>query len=268
MNRLFAVSVLALALVPAVSSALEISNIRPRYGPYGATRTDLDCLAKDVLVITYDISGLTVDPKTSKAKYSTTLELLDANKKVIFSKDTTNEPMLQLGGGKMPGDLFVQIGAKQAPGKYTIRLTVTDRLDKNKGNAAKVFSYPYEVVKDKFGLIGVSAPAVGIPGLPYAAEFALANFTLDKKDQPKGDVSIRVLDEKGNVVDSVKHVLPADLPAGTDLKENNVLPFRHPVYLNRPGRFTLEILAEDKLGGSKVELRYPFNVIDLNSVSK
>jgi hypothetical protein len=268
MNRLFAVSLLVIAVSPAVSPALEISNIRPRYGPYGAVRTDLKCLAKDVLVITYDISGLAVDPKTSKAKYTTTLELFDAKGTKVFGKDTTNEPMLQLGGGKMPGDLFVQIGAKQAPGKYTIQLTVTDRLEKNAAMAAKKFTYPYEVVADKFGLIGVSAPTMGIPGLPYATEFALANFTLDKNSQPKAEVTIRVLDEKGTVVDSVKHLLPADLPPGTDLKENNVLPFRNPVYLNRAGNFTVEITAEDKLGTSRTELRYPFTVIDLKTFSK
>lgn len=266
MNRLLVASVFGVALLPGICSALEIDNIKPRYGPYGAVRDgNLKVVPKDVLVITYDLSGLTVDPKSGKAKYITTLELLNDEKKVVFSKETTNEPILQLGGGKMPGDLFVQVGAKQAPGKYTIRLTVTDKLDKNK-DPGKKFSYPYEVLPDKFGMAGVSAPAIGVPGLPYATEFALVNFTLDKKNQPKGEVNIRVLDEKGKEVDSVKHVLPIDLPAGVDLTDANIIPFRHPIYLNRPGRFTVEISAEDKLGNTKVEMRYPFTVIDINAL--
>jgi hypothetical protein len=268
MNRLLVASVLVVGLLPGMGAALEISNIKLRYGPYGATRTELPLkvLPKDVLVITYDLSGLSVDAKTGKAKYITTLELLNADKKVIFSKDTTNEPILQLGGGKMPGDLFVQVGAKQAPGKYTIHLKVTDKLEKNPNKAGSEFNYPYEVLPDKFGLAGVSAPAIGVPGLPYAAEFALVNFTLDKKNLPKGEVNVRVLDEKGKEVDAVKHILPVDLPAGVDLTEANILPFRHPIYLNRPGRFTVEITAEDKLGNTKVEMRYPFTVIDINAL--
>ncbi len=275
MNRLLVASVLVVGLLPGMSAALEINNIKARYGPYGAARGDRKYLPKDVIVITYDLSGLNVDAKTGKTKYITKLELLDEQKldkkgmpTVIFGpKETTNEPILQLGGGKMPGDLFVQVGAKQTPGKYTIRLTVTDKLEKNANLAASVFSYPYEVLPDKFGLVGVSAPAVGVPGVPYAAEFFLVNSALDKKNQPKGDVNIRVVDEKGKTVDSVKHVLPIDLDIA-NVPDLTMIPFRHPIYLNRPGRFTLEISAEDKLGNAKVQMSYPFTVIDINAVTK
>ncbi len=273
MNRLLVAAVLAIGLQPGLCTAVEISNIRARYGPYGAVRpTDLKCLPKDVIVITYDISGLTVDPKSGKANYTTTLELIDekdkdGKAKVLFKKDTDNEPVLQLGGGKMPGDLFVQVGEKQTPGKYIIRLKLVDKLDKNKGNG-KSFDYPYEVLPEKFGMVGVSAPAIVAPGVPYAAEFFLVNFMLDKKGDPKGEVVIRVLDEKGKEVDSVKHVLPIDLPAGANLANANIVPFRHPIYPNRPGRFTVEITAEDRLGKSKVQLSYPFTVIDINALGK
>jgi hypothetical protein len=266
MNRLLVASALVVGLLPGICPALEITNIRPRYGPFGAARTDVKCLRKDVLVITYELSDLTVDTKSGKAKYSMKLEQVDAKGVVVFTDSSTNEPVLQLGGGKMPGALVVQAGAMQAPGKYTARLTVTDLLEKNKDKAARSFEYPYEILPDKFGFVGVSAPAFGVAGTPYAAEFFLANFTLDNKNQPKADVNIRVLDEKGKEVDSVKHVLPADLGADADLVKLNMVPFRHPIYLNRPGRFTVEITAEDKVGKTKVELRYPFTVIDINTV--
>jgi len=269
MNRLLVASVLVVGLLPGVCAALEISNVLPRYGPYGATRPNLKCLPKDVIIITYDLAGLTVD-KSGKAKYTTLLEILNDKQKVIFSNETTPEPKLQLGGGKMPGELNVQVGAKQAKGNYTIRITVTDLLDKNKANAGKTFSYPYEVLPDTFGLAAVRAPAFGVVGTRYAPEFALANWTLDKKNQPKGEVSIRVLDAKGAEVDFVKHSLPAyllDLPP-IDLTEVNAVPFSHLIYLNRPGRFTVEISAEDKLGNTKVQMSYPFTVIDTTAVAK
>lgn len=267
MTRLLA-ALFFVAVLPALCPAVEIDNIRPRYGPFGAVREGkLKCVHMDVLVITYDLSGLAVD-KAGKAKYVTLLELVDSKNTVIFSKETPNEPVLQLGGSKMPGDLFVQVGAKQAPGKYTIRLTVTDKLEKNANIAAKKFEYPYEVLGEKFGLAGVSAPAFGIVGTRYVPEFAVANFTLDKKGQPKAEVNIRLLDEKGNQLDTVKYSLPADLPESVDLAKLNLAPFQYPLYLNRAGRFSLEITAEDKLGNTKTSLSYPFTVMDINSVAK
>jgi hypothetical protein len=267
MNRLLVVaSVLVVGVWPGVSAALEISNVVPRYGPLGAVRAKLECLPKDVIIITYDLADLTVDAKSGKAKYTILMELLNAEGKVLSTDKNTYEPMLQLGGGKMPGDLVVQVGAKQAPGKYTIRLTVTDELDKVKANAGKQFSYPYEVVPDKFGLAAVRAPAFGWPGGPNVIEFAVVNFALDKKNQAKGEVSIRIFDAKGKQVDAVQFFLPADVPEGANLKQVNVVPIRYPIFMNRPGRFTVEIAAEDKLGNAKAEMRYSFNVIDINAM--
>lgn len=269
MNRLLVASVLFVGLLPGMSAAVEISNIKARYGPYGAVRIrPLKCVQMDVIVMTYDLSGLNADAKTGKAKYTTFLELLNPKGDVIFSKETTNEPIMQLGGGKMPGDLFVQIGDKQLPGKYTIRMTVTDKLEKNGNLAKKAFEEEYQVLGAKFGMVGVSAPAFGVTGTRYIPEFALVNFKLDKKGLPKGEVNIRILDEKGKQVDAMKYDLPADLPEMSDLSKVNFAPFQHQLYLNRAGHFTVEISAEDKLGEAKVGLTYPFTVIDINTLGK
>mgnify|MGYP001796383315 CR=1 FL=1 len=67
------------------------------------------------------------------------------------------------------------------------------------------------------------------------------------------------------VAPAVKIVLPRDMPQGTDLTEANFVPLTYPIFLNRPGRFTVEIQAHDKLGNRKAELRYPVNVLDVNS---
>jgi len=41
-----------------------------------------------------------------------------------------------------------------------------------------------------------------------------------------------------------------------------------PIYLNRPGRFTIEILAEDKTANKRFELRYPLTVLDAMVIGK
>ena len=262
MNRLLFAAFVALGVFPDLAAALEIKNIRPCYAPFGATRYNLKLLPGDVLFITYDLDGLATDPKSGKTNYETTLELLDANDKVLYKKPTTNEVVPQLGAGRMPGDLHVIMGAQQAPGKYSVKLTVHDKV----GKEAKAFSYPFEVVPQTFGFVGVSAPAVGFPGQHYVTGFGLVNLATDAKKMPKCEINIKILDDKGNAVaQSVLIELPRDMPEGIDLGQANFVPLQYPIYLNRAGRFTIDIQAHDKFGNKKAELRYPVTVLDVNS---
>lgn len=256
-------AVLALGLMPGLAGALELKNVRPSYGPLGAYRTDLKCLPGDVLFLTYDIEGLTFD-KTGKASYLTTLELVDSGNKVIFKKDTPNEVVAQLGGTRMPGDLHVIMSPKQAAGKYSIRLTVQDKV----ANQAKAFKYDFEVVPESFGFIGVSAPAVGFPGQQYISTFALVNMGLDAKKQPNVDVTMRVLDDKGSpVAKAMTLSLPAAIPEGVDIQKENFVPLNYPLYLNRVGTFQIDVVAVDKMSNKQVQLRYPLTVIDITSIA-
>src|SRR5262249_20690927 len=162
-------------------------NVRPAYGPLGATRLNTKCVPGDSLFITYDIEGLKIG-KNLRANYMTTLELIDSTGKTAFKKDTPNDVALQLGGTRMPGDLFVILPPSQKPGKHKIRLTVKDNL----ANETKSFEYPFDVIAPEFAFVGVSAPAVGFPGQSYVATFAIVNMALDAKSQPKVAVTMNV----------------------------------------------------------------------------
>lgn len=262
MHRLFVIAMCAVCFAPASSYGVDIKNIRPCYGPLGATRYEAKCLPGDVLFMTYDLEGLAVDKTTGKASYVTILELIDSDQKVLFKKETPNDVMPQLGGTRMPGDLHVIMAPKQAPGKYFIKLTVHDKLGKD----AKAFKYDFVVMPETFGIVGVSAPAIGFPGQHYVTGFGLVNLALDKMNQPKANVSIRILDAAGAAVTTpVQMVFPQDLPMDTDLSKGNFVPLTFPIYLNRVGRFTVEVIATDVAGNRKAELRYPMTVIDLNT---
>lgn len=265
MNRLLVPALLALGFVPSLSSAVEIKNIRPCWGPFGATRFQAKCLPGDILFITYDIEGLEIDPKTKKASYDTTLELLDAGDKdkVLYKNPTPNEVIPALGGARMPGDLHVIMSPKQKPGKYSIRLTINDKI----GKQAKAFRYDFEVVPEAFGLIHVGAPAVQFTGVHYFLQFKLVNMALDAKTkQPDAELTIRILDENNKeVAEPTKNNFPKDIPEGTDLQVSNVVALQYPIYLNRAGRFTVEVMAKDKNGKTTAELRYPLTVLEISS---
>jgi hypothetical protein len=265
MNRLLVIALFALGFLPNLVDAVEIKNIRPCYAPFGATRLEAKCLPGDALFLTYDIENLTL--KDGKASYVTTLELLDDKGKAIFKKETENNVVPQLGGARMPGDLHVIMGSAQPAGRYAIKLTVNDVFGKD----AKAFQYNFDVLPPRFGFVGVSAPAIGFPGQHYVTGFALVNLAIDPKNkQPNAEVTIRVYDEKdkAKAISEVKMLLPRDMPENTDLDKANFVPLTYPIYLNRVGRYNIEILAHDKHGNAKAELRYPLTVVDVTGFTK
>ena len=264
MLRVFSLALTALCLVTASAPALELKNVRPCYGPLGATRTDTKCMPGDSLFITYDIEGLKIDEKTGRASYNTKLELIDGTNKVAFTKDTPNDVAPQLGGTRMPGDLFVILPRSQAPGKHRVRLTVTDKLAKD----SKTFDYFFDVVAPGFGFVGITAPAVGFPGQSYVASFALVDMTLDAKKQPNVDIVMRVYEQTGKnlVAPPIYSNLPKDLPEEIDLKKENFVPMQFPIYLNRTGSFIIEVMAQDKIAKKTIQLRYPLTVLDIAGV--
>jgi hypothetical protein len=261
----FVVSLAALlALLPASARALEFKNVRPSYGPLGATRQDTRCLPGDILFISYEIHGLKLDTKVKKAVYRTLLEVFDNSKppKTIFQKETPNEVIPQLGGTMIPGDLHVIMGRNQAPGNYHVRLTVEDVQAKD----MKSFVRTFELLPQSFGIVGVTAPAVAFPGQPYMAQFAIVDLGLDTSKSPKAKVEMKILDESGTPVsDPIVNNFPQDLTDNTDLKKENFVGMNFPIFPNRPGRFTIEISATDSVAQKTASIRYPLTVLDIAS---
>jgi hypothetical protein len=263
MNRLFLTVLLALCFFPSWSSAVDIKNIRKCYGPLGAKREDNKCLPGEIFFMSYDIDNLSLD-KTGKASLTTTFEFIDPQQKVIFTKDTPKDVVPQLGGARIPGDVHVILSTKQAPGTYKIRVTITDKVSKQ----AKAFEQPIEVMAPTFGFVAAMSRAVGVAGDPagHVTSFGLVNLTLDAKKQPNATVTIRILDEAGkDVTPATELVMPRDMPEDTDLEKANFVPTTFPIFLNRPGRFTVDVLANDKNGKKTAKLSFPLTVLDVGS---
>jgi hypothetical protein len=254
-----------LLAVPGSASALELKNFRPCYAPFpfGATRTDAKCLPGDFLFFTYDIEGLKFDDKTGKASYVTVVEVFDPKQARVFGpKETPGEFVPQLGGSRMPGDLHVQMGRSQKPGKYMVKLTVQDRHSKEQ----KSIQYQFDLLPPSFGIAGVEAPAIGFTGQHHATMFVLIDMGLDDKKLPNVEVTMRVLDETGKAVaPPVISTMPRDLPVEANLEKDNFVPMRYPLYLNRPGRFTIDIHAKDKISNREARLTHPLTVLEFTS---
>jgi hypothetical protein len=264
MNRLLVPALLLGCCFPSWSSAMDIKNIRKCYGPLGATRLDNKCLPGDLFFMTYDIEDLALD-KTGKASISTTFEFIDPQDKVIFTKATPKDVVPQLGGARVPGDVHVILGPKQAPGKYKIKVIIEDKVSKQR----KAFEQPIEVLAPTFGFVGAISPAVGLSGQPigHVTSFGLVNLTLDGKQQPNATLKIRILDAAGkDVTPATEFEFPKDLPEDTDLQKGNFVPITFPVFLNRPGRYTIDVQANDKHGKKTATLNFPLRVLEVGDV--
>src|SRR5690242_2892406 len=120
MKRLLVAAVFLAGVMPAVSRAVDLKNVRACYGLMGATRHDNKACKLwlgDSLFMAYDIEDLALDSKNGKASYVTILEMTDPQGTKTLLNRTPNEVIPQLGGRSMPGDLNIFTGLKQKPGK-------------------------------------------------------------------------------------------------------------------------------------------------------
>jgi len=109
------------------------------------------------------------------------------------------------------------------------------------------------------------APAFGVVGGNHLLQFGLIELPLDKNSDPSVDITFRVLDEgsKKPVAKPVFMTFPKDLPDGVNLKKQNFAPVQFPMYLNRPGRFIVDVDIAEKLNKKNIKMQFPLNVIEL-----
>jgi len=252
-------------LCTAPVHALELKNPRAVYGLFGPERTDKKFLPGDVLHLTFDIADIQVDPKTGMARYHIAIDLFDGKGALTFNRGKNNEDALSLGGNQLPGLAEVLIGTDQPPGKYTLKVTVKDLL----GKSAKDLTYDFEVQPETFGFVRLFTTVAGLTGNTYKANFAVTAMGRDDKKKPNVEVQIRVLDEAGKPLQAHPFTMniPKDLPDEV-LSKIDTLPhleLEFPLFLNRPGRFTIEMEGIDHIAKKTARVRFPLTVVDAAS---
>jgi hypothetical protein len=257
---------LAAALTPAQPPAggLQLTNVRLTVGELGPARKDSKLLPGDVLFVAFDIEGLTIEPD-GKTLYTIGMEVTDAANKLVFKQDPREmRDLVPLRGGKLPGRAFITAGLDQPAGAYSIKLTVSDP----KAKSTNSFSVKFEVLRPDFGLVAVNptrdergaivAPAAGAVGEYLWLQFTVVGFGRDTATkQPNVEFTVEFLDEKGQPTlgQPIKHVQNA----GVDEKDA-VFGQRFPVYLSRPGRFTVRVSALDKVTNKRAQFELPIRL--------
>jgi hypothetical protein len=251
-----------LSLTPAQADGLRLTNIRATYGVLGVTRTSTKVLPGDRVVLSFDIEGVQPDD-SGKVQYSIGMEVADANGKVRFKQDPKDrEAQNSLGGNSLPAFASLQVGMDLPAGDYTVKVTVTDRV----ARVSQSFARTFTVLDKGFGLVRlatsadadaqVPAPFVG-PGQSLWVNFSAVGFGRDANGQPDIEVALRVLDADGRPTMAKPFTgrVNADVP-----KKAELVPMQFMLDLNRPGKFSVELRATDKLTGKEATLTFPLTV--------
>jgi hypothetical protein len=252
----------ALGLAPNQPGPLQLTNARATYGFLGATRADNKLLPGDMYFVTFDIENLSV--KNGKALYKMRMEFLNAKGKPEFSKDPEDlESTISLGGNRMPAYASAEVGTETAPGEYTLKVEVTDRST----NKSETLVRKFEVLPKAFGLVRVHMtsalgqgpmPPLAVVGQSLFLNGAAVHFQRDKDSkQPNVVVEMNILDDKGTPT----LPKPQKVEYTKDVDEKVIgLPVNLLVELNRPGKFTVELQATDRIANKTTKVSLPLQV--------
>jgi hypothetical protein len=211
----------------------------------------------------FDIEGISVDDD-GKVRYSTVLEVNDASGKVLFKQaPQKSEAKMSLGGNRVPAYAQISVGLNTPPGDYGCKITVKDLIsgkEKSITRSAKVAAKDFALVRTAVSvdLDGQYPVIVYASGQGIWVSCSAVGFERDRTSkQPNVQFEIRVLDERGEPI----HRKPTINSVNKDvLEQASAVPMAFPLSLNRPGKFTVELLANDQISGKKAKTSFPITV--------
>ena len=261
---------IALALLagtPAQPAELKLTNVRLTVGELGPPREGSKLLPGDILFIAFDIDGVTIDDE-GNAKYTMGYELIDAAGKTKVEQKREIVDDIPLRGNKLPARAYVFVGLEDAPGNYSCKLVVTDPKTK----LSATLSVKFEVAKKDFAVVAVRtshdpnnerpAPTSGQVGQSLFVHFAVVSFERDPKTkQPDVEMLFQFYDEKGTPLlkEPRKHI--QDAMSALPVKDTDgAFTLHFPLFLNRPGKFVVEMKATDRVSKKAFTYKLPVTV--------
>lgn len=244
---------------------LSLTHVRSTLGLLGPERSSETVSPGDILFVAFNIEGISVDDQ-GMVRYSTALEVSDPSGKVLFRRaPVKSEAKISLGGNRVPAFAQISVGPDTPPGDYGYKITIKDLLS-GKSNSIKGSA---KVAGKDFALVqtSVSSDIDGqYPVIVYAAgqgiwvHTSAVGFGRGDGKQPHVAFSLRVLDQSGKSIydKPLTNTISKDVP-----EKSPVIPMAFPLSLNRPGKFTVELLASDEIGRKKSKISFPITVYEV-----
>ncbi|MBM3981294.1 MAG: hypothetical protein FJ304_13595 [Planctomycetes bacterium] len=265
------------------AAGLKLTNVRLTVGELGPTRDGNKVLPGDVLFIAFDADGMTINDQ-GIARYTIELEVTNAAGMRILPDPKEPKPkpreqadFVPLRGNKMPLRAFITAGLDQPAGTYTCKINVADLA----GKTSAELSVKFEVVKRDFGIVAVyttndgkgevSAPTTGQVGQSLFVNFSIVTFERDAKfKQPDVEFAFQLYEGANALLVNAKNEpTPVkdyqDAKSPTPVKETDAaFAKQFPLFMNRPGKFVLEITATDRVSKKTAVYKLPVTVTGPN----
>jgi hypothetical protein len=258
---------------PAQPAELKLTNVRTTVGELGPAREVTKLLPGDVLFIAFDVEGVTINAE-GVAQYSMMMEVTNsAGARILPPPNEKLEPrelseFVPLRGNKIPARAFVNAGLDMAAGTYNCKVTVADLKTK----ASASLNLKFEVAKKDFGIVAVwtsydsrgemPAPTTGQVGQSLYIQFSIATFERDPKTkQPDVKLEFQIFDDKGAATLPTPREHIQDAKSAQPIKEDaGAFALQFPLFLNRPGKFVVEMKATDRVSKKTFTYKLPVTV--------
>ncbi|MFT3880501.1 MAG: hypothetical protein QM703_12665 [Gemmatales bacterium] len=260
---MMALLALLLLQAPAGESKLIVSKVRPTLVDLGPIRPDTSYLPGDVMHVTFDVAGFSLDAE-GLYKYSAKLSVEDSAGKVIGSEDYGNGParLGALGNGKSRFSFQLPIPVDQAPGNYKAKLVMGDANAKG----TVTIEQGYKVLSPAFGFVRLQTgrgpfgrsptPCTGNVGEALAFGFHLVGISKGKNNNGNVDLTVEVQDSQGRMLGKPQ------VSSFTNLNANDPLPLTFEVPLDQAGQYKVVFKAVDKSNNRSATMTLPFTVIE------
>lgn len=274
---LTALAMAAVLVAPSQPAELKLVNVRTTAGELGPVREASKLLPGDIMFIAFDIDGLTIDAE-GVAQYSMLMEVTNAAGVRVLPPPTEKlEPralseFVPLRGNKIPARAYVTAGLDQPAGAYNCKIVVADLKTKASGT----LNMKFEIAKKDFGIVAVytshdpkgelSAPTTGVVGQTVYIQFSVATFDRDPKTkQPDVELEFQLYDEKGTATLPTPRKHIQDVKSAQQIKEDaGAFSLQFPLFMNRPGKFVVEMKATDRVSKKTSTYKLPVVVNPAN----
>ena len=250
-----------LAMLPEQSGKISIENPRLLYGVPGLPRASNKFAHGDNFYLAFDIKGVKSDAE-GKVSYSLLTEVMVDGRLEFKHESKDIDAIDSLGGNVLPGFSQLNIGMDQPDGKYTVKVTATEKKTKATASVVQEFI----LSKAELGIVRIRttadrdekvATAIFSTGEDLWLNLSIVGFARDKAKQPNLKISMEILDSDGKP--TVQKPPVAEISKGV-AEDLDLLPLQFYVSLNRAGKFTIKLKVMDQVSGKSSSLDLPLEV--------
>ena len=250
-----------LAMLPEQAGKISIENPKLLHGFPGLPRASNKFVHGDAFCLAFDIKGLTADAE-GKVIYSLLTEVM-VNGRLEFKHESKDiEAIDSLGGNVLSAFTQLNIGLDQPDGKYTVKVTATEKKTK----AITTVAQEFILTKADLGIVRVRTTAdrdekVSISAFSVGEsvwlDMSIVGFARDKAKQPNLKITMAIVDSNGNPTVQKPPVAEISKGVAPDLE---LLPLQFFISMNRAGKFTIKLKVLDQVSGKNVSLDLPLEV--------